>query len=256
MRHVALAIFLTVSTAAAQETDRPWLGVHVAPLTAESRAAFQVPADVTSGIILQHIEKGSAAERAGLRMGDVLLSFGDKTIDSIDALVEGIRSHKVGDSVSYKVRRRGGSIEGTLTLGKRPPQPKAGPPPRPLPARPDARGNLDSRLDKVAKDIEELRRRALAGQKKKRKPTASGKKPRGFNDWVRREEQGLKAASKRGDQKAVAYHKARLGLLRELRQANAAPAPRRNQAGNLGKRLNQLERKLDAILERLEKSMK
>jgi membrane-associated protease RseP (regulator of RpoE activity) len=254
MRHVALATLLIASTAAAQDSDRGYLGVHVAPLTAESRAAFQVPKDVSSGIILQHIEKGSAAERAGLRMGDVLTSFDGRPVDSIDGLLEALRSHKAGDKVAYKVRRRGGSIEGTLTLGKRPPQPAAPAAPQPTPKKPDARG-LDERLDKVSRDIEELRRRALAA-KKKSKPKATGKKPRGFNDWLRREEQGLKAARKRGDQEKIAYHEARLGLLREMRQANAAPPARRGQAGNLGKRLNQLERKLDAILERLEKSVK
>jgi S1-C subfamily serine protease len=49
------------------------------------------PVTVTSGAFVVGIEPGSPAYSAGIRVGDVILSFDEKTVDSPTALSEAIR---------------------------------------------------------------------------------------------------------------------------------------------------------------------
>jgi putative serine protease PepD len=60
-----------------------------------------------AGAAVIAVSSGSAADKAGLRRGDVITAIGDRPIDSADALVAAVRSHRPGDTVTITWRGAG-----------------------------------------------------------------------------------------------------------------------------------------------------
>lgn len=68
------------------------------------------------GVYIKTIDDFSAAEKAGLRVGDVIIEANGTKITTMDELNEIKNKHKVGDKMTLKVNREGKEIEITLTL--------------------------------------------------------------------------------------------------------------------------------------------
>ena len=68
------------------------------------------------GAQLGHIVAGSAAERAGLRDGDVLVRIDDVAVDGFEALRRAILAHRPGDIVRLMYLRDGRDYETSATL--------------------------------------------------------------------------------------------------------------------------------------------
>ncbi|GGU27074.1 S1C family serine protease [Streptomyces lavendofoliae] len=62
---------------------------------------------------------GGPAAKAGLKPGDVITKFGDRTIDSGPTLISEIWTHKPGDKVALTYERGGKSTTVDVTLGER-----------------------------------------------------------------------------------------------------------------------------------------
>jgi putative serine protease PepD len=76
-------------------------------------------ADNTSGgATVAGVVSGSGADKAGLKEGDVIVKFGDATINGADDLVSAVQSHKVGDQVEVTFKRDGNTMTATVTLGQ------------------------------------------------------------------------------------------------------------------------------------------
>ncbi len=63
-------------------------GVQVAPLNAGVRARFNIPGEVTSGVVVIALEPDSDALRAGIRPGDVILEIDRRPVDSVEGFRE------------------------------------------------------------------------------------------------------------------------------------------------------------------------
>ncbi len=61
----------------------------------------------TTGVILVDIEKGSAAEKAGLASGDVIIKINEKDINNVAYLRYELYKHKVGDTIKVTYLREG-----------------------------------------------------------------------------------------------------------------------------------------------------
>lgn len=55
------------------------------------------------GAKIVKVNKGGAAERAGLESGDIVIKIGDRSISDGDGLIAAIRSHQVGETVTLTV---------------------------------------------------------------------------------------------------------------------------------------------------------
>ncbi|MBX6314045.1 MAG: PDZ domain-containing protein [Isosphaeraceae bacterium] len=66
------------------------------------------------------VTPGGPADKAGLRPGDIIQSFGDQEIKTYDQLAEAIRARKPGDKVKLKIFRAGQEAEIEVTIGERP----------------------------------------------------------------------------------------------------------------------------------------
>ena len=71
------------------------------------------------GVMLELIMPGGAAEKAGLKAGDVLTKFGNLKISNIDDFENALRAHKPGDKVKLKAKRGADEVEVDATLGTR-----------------------------------------------------------------------------------------------------------------------------------------
>ncbi|GLY23024.1 trypsin-like peptidase domain-containing protein [Micromonospora sp. NBRC 101691] len=70
------------------------------------------------GALVSTVTPGSAAEKAGLRQGDVITKFGDKSIGDSNDLVAAVQAGKVGDRVEIEYRRDGATATVTATLAE------------------------------------------------------------------------------------------------------------------------------------------
>ena len=71
------------------------------------------------GVVLELIMPGGAAEKAGLKAGDVLTKLGELKISNIDDFENALRKHKPGDKVKLKAKRGAEEVELEATLGAR-----------------------------------------------------------------------------------------------------------------------------------------
>jgi putative serine protease PepD len=69
--------------------------------------------------VAQTVSGGPGAS-SGLRSGDVVTAIDGKTVDSSDALVAAVDSHKPGDEITLTVKRGGGTSQVKVKLGTRP----------------------------------------------------------------------------------------------------------------------------------------
>lgn len=72
------------------------------------------------GIYVKSIDDFSSAQKAGLKIGDVIVQADNKNITTMDELNEIKNSHKIGDEMTLKVNRNGNEISITLTLSEQP----------------------------------------------------------------------------------------------------------------------------------------
>lgn len=86
---------------------RSYIGVagQNVPLLRRVVRFYNLPVD--SGVMVATVEPNSAAEKAGLREGDIIVSFGEKPIAAIDDLHRLLTDDQVGLSVPLTVLRRG-----------------------------------------------------------------------------------------------------------------------------------------------------
>jgi len=86
---------------------RSYIGVagQNVPLSRRVVRFYNLPLD--SAVLVATVESNSAAEKAGLREGDIIISFAEKPIAAIDDLHRLLTDEQVGLSVPLTVLRRG-----------------------------------------------------------------------------------------------------------------------------------------------------
>jgi predicted metalloprotease with PDZ domain len=82
---------------------RAYLGVSLANLTPELREHFGAPKD--AGVIIESVQDDGPADKAGLRVGDIVLSVDGKDVKSAADLRLGLKDKKEGDSVRIDLLR-------------------------------------------------------------------------------------------------------------------------------------------------------
>jgi putative serine protease PepD len=66
------------------------------------------------GALIVDVTGGGAGEQAGLKSGDVVTKMDNRRIDTSDALVAAVRSHKPGDKVRLELSNGSRTVEATL----------------------------------------------------------------------------------------------------------------------------------------------
>lgn len=99
------------------ETRRGWLGVYLQELTNEMAEALRL--DAPRGVLISGVDPRGPAGPAGLRTGDVIVSFNDREVRSPRELPRIVAEAPVGTAVPVTLMRDGSSATLTVTLGRR-----------------------------------------------------------------------------------------------------------------------------------------
>jgi len=95
---------------------RPWLGAWGSAVTADMAATLGLARP--AGIAIESVYPGSAAARAGLKAGDVLLAINGREIEDAGAMRYRIATLSVGGAATLTVWRRGESLSVTVAAAK------------------------------------------------------------------------------------------------------------------------------------------
>jgi S1-C subfamily serine protease len=99
---------------------RGYLGVGLQPVEIPAVLKSKLSLTNSSGIILLNVEPDGPAARAGMMIGDILVTLEGKPIDEIDNLQSFLDADAVGKSRKIQAIRGGKLIDVTVTVGERP----------------------------------------------------------------------------------------------------------------------------------------
>ncbi|MBP3502396.1 MAG: trypsin-like peptidase domain-containing protein [Clostridia bacterium] len=97
---------------------RPYIGMAGRDINETTAKQNNLPRE---GIYVVSVEEFSAAEKAGIQPGDLIISFDGEEVKTMDKLNELKNKHKIGDEVKIKLIRNGEEKEISLTLGENKP---------------------------------------------------------------------------------------------------------------------------------------
>jgi S1-C subfamily serine protease len=115
------------------EVERGYMGITGGTITPQLAQAFNLP--VKQGVLIETVEKGGPADKAGLQGGttpvtiegaeievggDIITEAEGKKLTNMEQLQSLIGDDKPGDEVTLKYMRDGKEKTATVTLGKRP----------------------------------------------------------------------------------------------------------------------------------------
>jgi serine protease DegQ len=100
---------------------RGWIGVGVQDITREIAESFKLPG--TGGVLITQVERGGPADKAGIRLGDVLLRVNDRAVADTTGMLNMIAALRPGEQVKLKLARNRAESELSVTIGRRPPPP-------------------------------------------------------------------------------------------------------------------------------------
>ncbi|MGZ5038194.1 MAG: trypsin-like peptidase domain-containing protein [Usitatibacter sp.] len=101
---------------------RGWFGVEVAPVSPELAESLGLKA--TQGAIVGAIERGSPAEKSGMKLGDVIVAVAGKPVVDVSTTLNAIAAVAPGRAVPVRVVRRNREMDLDVMVGKRKPTPR------------------------------------------------------------------------------------------------------------------------------------
>lgn len=96
------------------KVKRPYIGISGRDLNEATAQRY----NLVVGIYVASVDDYSSAEKAGIKIGDVITEFDGKKVTTMNELNELKNSHSIGDTIKIKVLRDKQEKELTLTLGE------------------------------------------------------------------------------------------------------------------------------------------
>ncbi len=118
---------------AGKSFKRPFFGVQTILVQGEWAEALRLPTD--GGLLVQSVQRGTAAERAGIRGprefvivgnyeigvgGDLIMAIDGKACETRDAIAQALAKKRAGDLMELTVFRNGRTVQVKVTLGEAP----------------------------------------------------------------------------------------------------------------------------------------
>ena len=93
-----------------------YMGVIVTDMDPEDAEIYDLPI----GVYVKEVEAGGAAEKAGIRVKDIILSVDDQEVDSMASLTRVLRKYEPQQTAKLSVYRGGTKVELEITFGEKP----------------------------------------------------------------------------------------------------------------------------------------
>lgn len=106
--------YLTATDNKEEKTGKGYLGVNIEKITPDDEKEF----GVTFGVLVIRLQKGEAADKAGIKKYDVIQYVNGEKIRRPDDLTEVIRACKPGSEAKIKLVRDGKEKEIAVTIGE------------------------------------------------------------------------------------------------------------------------------------------
>ena len=111
---IDLAMDVVGQLQAGGSVKRGMLGVNIGAVSRDLAEAFNLPK--AQGALVSGVNKGSAAEKAGIKEGDVVLKFNDRVVADSRDLPRYVTSARPGTPSKVQVWRDGKAVELSVTL--------------------------------------------------------------------------------------------------------------------------------------------
>ncbi len=99
------------------EVSRGYLGIELQPIDQDMAEAFKL--DRPQGILVTQVMKGSNAEKAGLKQGDIILELNKIPVKSVETFRNDISLMSPNTEIVLKVNRSGKILTIPMTIGSR-----------------------------------------------------------------------------------------------------------------------------------------
>ena len=110
----AMPILEELMTTGKVKNTVPKIGITGTPITAAVKRYYSLPVD--SGVLVASVEAGSAAEKAGIAEGDVIVAADGEEVSDMDALIKIKNKHKAGETMTLTIARSSGNTDVELVL--------------------------------------------------------------------------------------------------------------------------------------------
>ncbi len=97
---------------------RGWLGIEIREVDEVIAKQFSLPKK--EGVLVNRVMEDSAAEKGGMKRGDVIIKIGDHKIEGVRDLQEVVTKTKPGKKVKVVVIREKKEVSLTIKLGEMP----------------------------------------------------------------------------------------------------------------------------------------
>lgn len=103
-----------------QTVKRPYIGILGSSVDSSVAKKYNIP----EGIYVESVEKDSPAEKAELKVGDIITKIEGKAVTSVNELNKIKYTYNIGDTVKLTVHRDNQEIEITILLAETPEEPE------------------------------------------------------------------------------------------------------------------------------------
>lgn len=117
MSVVVLALSLLATAATSAFAAQGWLGVTTQSIDSDQRRDLDLTRD---GLFVSSVSSGSPADRAGLERGDVILSYGGRSVSDPDELRRLVRNTEPGETATLSIWRDGSRRSLEVRVGQLP----------------------------------------------------------------------------------------------------------------------------------------
>jgi serine protease Do len=104
----------------AARTVRPPYGPPRVPTAQSGFLGVSISPDGVGGALIGDVSRGEAAEKAGIKVGDLIVAVDKHEITGQEVLINTLLTYKAGATIKIKLVREGKEMELSATLGKRP----------------------------------------------------------------------------------------------------------------------------------------
>jgi serine protease Do len=110
-----MAVHIANTLIAKGKVERGWLGVSIQDLTPELAKSFELGS--TKGVLIAQVIESGPAEKAGLKRGDVVISYDGGEITDTGSLRNKVADTVIGREVTVTVLREGERVDLTVKIG-------------------------------------------------------------------------------------------------------------------------------------------